>query len=62
MNQSLAIVPGRMTAKLEKPVVLFLIGMRFNRLRTLPRWFWFMNTMPSMLKELSGQPESGLLW
>ena len=56
------VIPQRMTARLEKPVVLFLIGMRMNRLRTLPRWFWFLNTMPSMLKELEARPESGLLW
>jgi hypothetical protein len=36
--------------------------MRFNRLRTLPRWLWFMKTMPTMLKELESRPDSGLLW
>jgi hypothetical protein len=54
--------PGRYTVRLDKPVVLFLIGMRINRLRTLPRWLWFMKTMPTMLKELESRPDSGLLW
>jgi hypothetical protein len=54
--------PGRYTVRLDKPVVLFLIGMRINRLRTLPRWLWFMKTMPRMLKELESRPDSGLLW
>ena len=62
MNHSNAVVPGRFTAKFDKPVVLFLIGMRVNRWRTLPRWLWFMRTMPDMLKELEGKPDSGLLW
>lgn len=59
---SKTVIPGRMTAKLDKPVVLFLIGMRINKWSTLPKWLWFMNTMPSMLKELEQRPDSGLLW
>jgi hypothetical protein len=56
------ICPGRFTARLDKPVVLFLIGMRMNNLRALPRWWWFFNSMPRMLKELDSRPDSGLLW
>jgi hypothetical protein len=56
------IVPGRFTAQLDKPVVLFLIGMRINRLSTVSRWWWFFNSMPKMLKELEARPGSGLLW
>ncbi|MGZ5931355.1 MAG: DUF4188 domain-containing protein [Rhizomicrobium sp.] len=62
MEHSTIVVPGRMTARLEKPVVLFLIGARFNRLRTFPRWLWFTQSMPKMLKELEAEPHSGLLW
>lgn len=62
INHSNIVTSGRVTAKLEKPVVLFLIGMRINKWRTLPRWLWFMRTMPTMLKELEANPESGLLW
>jgi hypothetical protein len=57
-----AIVAGRQTAQLDQPVVLFLIGMRVNRLRTLPKWLWFARTMPAMLAELEKKPEAGLLW
>ncbi|HWD26776.1 MAG TPA: DUF4188 domain-containing protein [Rhizomicrobium sp.] len=62
MEHSTSVVPGRMTAKLDKPVVLFLIGMRLNRLSTFPKWLWFMRTMPAMLAELEKTPDSGLLW
>jgi hypothetical protein len=56
------IVPGRQTAVVEKPVVLFLIGARFNNLLAVRRWMWFARTMPAMLKELEQKPEAGLLW
>jgi len=62
MEHSTTIVPGRQTAALEEPVVLFLIGARFNRLRSLPKWLWFARTMPRMLAELEGKPDAGLLW
>ena len=62
INHSRAVIRERMTARLEKPVVLFLIGTRINKWHTLPRWFWFLRTMPSMLKELEAKPDSGLLW
>ena len=57
-----AIIKGRQTAQLEQPVVLFLIGARFNKLRTFPKWLWFARTMPAMLGELEKNPEAGLLW
>jgi len=56
------VLPGRFTARLDTPVVLFLIGMRINRLRTVARWWWFFKSMPAMLKELEARPDSGLLW
>ena len=62
MNNSSMIVPGRMTARFDKPVVLFLIGARFNKLRTFPRWLWFTRAMPTMLKELEAKSDAGLLW
>lgn len=62
MEHSTTIVPGRQTAQFEQPVVLFLIGARFNKLRTFPKWLWFARTMPAMLAELEKKPEAGLLW
>ncbi len=56
------VVPGRQTARLDKPVVLFLIGARLNKLWPPQRWWWFTRTMPAMLAELERTPSSGLLW
>ena len=53
---------GRFTARLDKPVVLFLIGMRINRLWDLKRWPMVARAMPRMLAELDAKPGSGLLW
>lgn len=62
MEHPTTVIPGRMTARFDKPVVLFLIGMRFNKLRNVPKFLWFLKTMPSMLAELEKTPEAGLLW
>ena len=52
---------GRYTSRLDKPVVLFLIGMRINRLRAIRQWSAVLRAMPRMLRELE-QKKSGLLW
>ena len=62
MHESKGIVRGRRTARLEKPVVLFLIGARLNKFWPVSRWWWFSKTMPEMLKELDSKPDAGLLW
>jgi hypothetical protein len=51
----------RYTARVDKPVVLFLIGMRFNKLLTVRQWFPVAAAMPRMLAELSRKPAIGLL-
>lgn len=56
------VFPGRYTAQTDKPVVLFLIGMRFNKLWRVDKWAWFLRTMPAMLAELEKKPETGMLW
>jgi hypothetical protein len=56
------IFDGRYTARPDKPVVLFLIGMRFNNLLAFRRWFHVASAMPKMLAELHKAPESGFLW
>src|ERR1700683_1815715 len=56
------IIPGRYTARVEKPVVLFLIGMRLNNLLAVRKWFPVVLAMPRMLAELSKKPEAGLLF
>ena len=57
-----AIFDGRFTAQLDEPVVLFLIGMRFNRLHAVHKWLPVASAMPRMLRELSKRPDAGLLW
>jgi hypothetical protein len=56
-----AVFPGRYTAQVEGPFVVFLIGMRVNRLFAVHKWFPVANAMPGMLKELYKSPESGFL-
>lgn len=51
----------RMTAIIEGDFVVFLIGMRINRMWKLHKWLPVAAAMPKMLKELSQKPESGFL-
>jgi hypothetical protein len=55
------IYPGRYTARAEKPLVLFLIGMRLNKLWAMHKWGPIFLAMPRMLAELRSNPESGFL-
>jgi hypothetical protein len=55
------IFDGRYTARLERPLVLFLIGMRFNKLILVNKWLPVFLAMPHMLKELGQHPEAGML-
>jgi hypothetical protein len=50
-----------MTARLEGDFVLFLIGMRINRVWKPHRWLPVVQAMTRMLSELHAQPESGFL-
>jgi hypothetical protein len=52
---------GRWTAELEGSFVVFVIGMRINRLLALNKWLPVVRAMPAMLEELKRQPELGLL-
>ena len=53
--------PGRFTAQIEGDFVVFLIGMRINRLLLVHKWMPVTAAMPRMIKELVRQPELGLL-
>ncbi|MEU4091924.1 DUF4188 domain-containing protein [Streptomyces sp. NPDC026673] len=53
--------PGRHTAAAEGDVVVFLIGMRINRLWALRSWLPVFTAMPRMLRELSRDKGSGFL-
>jgi hypothetical protein len=50
-----------MTADAPPGTVVFLIGMRLNRLRRVRSWVPVATAMPRMLAELARQPELGLL-
>jgi hypothetical protein len=52
---------GRFTAAHDGEIVVFLIGMRVNKPWKVRAWWPVFTAMPSMLKELSQDPDSGLL-
>jgi hypothetical protein len=52
---------GRWTAQVDEPMVVFLIGMRVNKLRKVRQWWWVTQAMPRMLRGLAAVPELGLL-
>jgi hypothetical protein len=51
----------RLTADVEGPFVVFLIGMRINKLWKVHQWWPVAQAMPRMLRELAARPESGML-
>lgn len=55
------VIDKRMSAQLEGEFVVFLIGMRINKLWKLHKWVPVFLAMPKMLKELDAHPESGFL-
>ena len=55
------VIAQRMTARIEGDFVVFLIGMRINKLWKVWKWAPVAQQMPQMLAELAAQPELGLL-
>ena len=55
------VLKGRYAAIAEPPFVVFLIGIRINRLLAVNRWLPTIREMPRMLKELEEDPNSGLM-
>ena len=53
--------PGRFTAEMEGDFVVFVIGMRFNKLWKPHKWLPVFMAMPKMLAELARHPEKGML-
>jgi len=51
----------RMTAQMDEPFVVFIIGMRINRYWKLHKWLPVFAAMPRMLRELRSHENSGLL-
>lgn len=56
-----AVFPGRYTAQIDGPFVVFLIGMRINRLWAVHKWWPVSMAMNPMIQELMQHPEKGLL-
>ncbi|MGD0630141.1 MAG: DUF4188 domain-containing protein [Terracidiphilus sp.] len=55
------IFPGRYAAQSDEPFVVFLIGMRVNRIFALRSWTRVAAAMPPMIAELMRDPSLGLL-
>ncbi|HLZ22226.1 MAG TPA: DUF4188 domain-containing protein, partial [Ktedonobacterales bacterium] len=56
-----AVIPGRFTAQSDEPFVVFLIGMRINRLLAFSKWIPTALAMEPMLRMLYQHPEKGML-
>ena len=55
------VIPKRVTAQIEGDFVVFLIGMRINKLWKVHKWLPVFRAMPRMIRELEQRPESGFL-
>jgi hypothetical protein len=55
------IIPARVTAAHDGPLVVFIIGMRINRLGRVDKWLPVARAMGPMIEELSRDPASGFL-
>jgi hypothetical protein len=55
------VIPGRFTAHIEEPFVVFIIGMRVNRPLQVRKWFQTFRAMIPMLRELQENPQKGFL-
>jgi hypothetical protein len=55
------VIPGRYAAQIEGPFVVFIIGMRINRLLAFNKWVPTARAMSPMIEELIAHPELGFL-
>jgi|SRR5579859_3766445 len=55
------VMAGRYTAQIEGPFVVFIIGMRVNRLRAVRKWVPVAQAMGPMLQALYSNKELGFL-
>src|ERR1051326_1479802 len=60
-NKMADIIKKRMTAEIEGDFVVFLIGMRINKLWKIHKWLPVARAMPRMLIELAQHKDMGLL-
>ncbi|PSR54376.1 DUF4188 domain-containing protein [Adhaeribacter arboris] len=57
----MSIINGRMTTRLDREFVVFLIGMRINKFWSIGQWLPVAMSMPRMIQELVKNPASGFL-
>lgn len=55
------VIPGRYTAQTDEPFVMFLIGMRINKLLAVRQWLPTALAMGPMLRTLYQHPQKGFL-
>lgn len=55
------VIPGRFTAEINEPFVVFLIGMRINKLFAFSKWIPTATPMSPMLRSLYQNSEKGFL-
>jgi hypothetical protein len=55
------IIPGRVTARFDRPLAVFIIGLRINHFHKVGKWWPVAMAMGPMLKELAADPDSGFL-
>lgn len=55
------VIQNRTCAEVDGEAVVFLIGMRINKLWKVHKWLPVLKAMPRMLKELEQRPELGFL-
>ena len=55
------VMPGRYTAQIDEPFVVFLIGMRINKWLAFSKWIPTARAMVPMLHTLFQHPEKGFL-
>jgi Domain of unknown function (DUF4188) len=54
------VFPGRYTAEIDEPFVVFLIGMRVNRIFAVRKWLRTARAMNKMLRALCTHPDTNL--
>ncbi|GAB4525054.1 MAG: DUF4188 domain-containing protein [Anaerolineae bacterium] len=57
----MSVMPGRYTAQIDEPFVVFLIGMRVNKMLQFRKWMPVASAMPKMLNVLYQYPEKGFM-
>ena len=55
------VIDKRMSVEMEGEFVVFLIGMRINKIWKIHKWLPVLFAMPRMIKELEAHPESGFM-